>query len=424
MREFLSSVVFACVTAILLPASAVPSSLHAQPHYDLLWNDAISSEAGAENLATLHRSFTALENRVLPLRWTEEGTVGQKALGIAYRAGRVVLLDGTITYMAALTQHEVFGHGAALRQLDIYGSRYELRLPPPYGIGGGLADYPDDAQFGPFEDIHVTANGMNGTLQLARTVRDRAVLRGRLYYDEALLSLAGHLDLPTYVWGTSSPPECFNDVVSYLNELDRLPNSPTLSSLKLNALVSLLDPFALLSLRSAVVDYLRNGTPSASLPTLEWRSVRYLPSVHLALSPFGPEVLVEHLAAHDGQLWRLTTRLGSGPYGQFGGAGIEVSNVMQTNRMHTDISLNLWYQPTRLLNETVQRARRRLGPTLDPFAIGGRLEVSASLRPTPEWPVYATGTLGYKTNGFLLGEGLHDGLLMEVGLRLDSSILE
>lgn len=265
---------------------------------------------------------------------------------------------------------------------------------------------------------------MNGTVQLVRTVRDRAVLRGRLHYDEALLGLAGHLDLPTYVWRTSRPAEGFNDVVSYLDELDRSSNSFTLSSLKLNAVVSLLDPFALLSLRSAVVDYLGNGTPSASLPMLKWRSVRYLPSIYVSLSPFGPEFLVEHLAAHDGRLWRLTTRLGSGPYGQFGGAGIEVTNVMQTTRMRTDVRLDLWHQPSRQLNKTFQRAHRPLDPRLAPFAIGGRVEVSASLRPTPEWPVYATGTLGYKTDGFVLGEGLDDGLFLEMGLQLDASLLK
>jgi hypothetical protein len=46
------------------------------------------------------------------------------------------------------------------------------------------------------------------------------------------------------------------------------------------------------------------------------------------------------------------------------------------------------------------------------------------MRPTPTWPVFATGTLGYKTSGFVLGEGLDAGPLVEVGLRLDSSLLE
>ncbi len=427
MRSTLPPTLLACAILALLTVAGGSSPAHGQAHYPLLWDPALSSETGAENLATAHRGLMALEDRVLPLRWTDERTVGEKALGVTYRLGRAVLLDGTIAYLAALTQHEVHGHGAGARQTGSYGSRYELRFPPPYGPGGGLTDYPDDVRFGPYESLHATANGVNGTLQLFRTVRDHAVLRGRVYHDEVLLGLAGHLDLPTYVWKTSRPAEDFNDIVSYLSAVAPRFGSgttPTLSSLRTKALVSLLDPFALFALRSSLVDYLFRGTPSTPLRALEWRGIRYLPSIHLSLSPFGPEFLLEHLAVHHDRLWRLSTRLGNGPYGRFGGAGLRVSNLVHTDRLHTDARLDVWYQPTLLFNDSVRRAYRQSDDGIDPFALGGRAEISASIRPTTEWPVFATGTVGYKTEGFVLGEGLDDGILVEFGLRLEADLLE
>ncbi|MFB6231717.1 MAG: hypothetical protein ABEL04_11235 [Salinibacter sp.] len=428
MRSVLRSVPIALAAAVLVGVMG-PSLAHAQLRYGLFWDPALSSEAGAENLATLHRGLADLKNRVLPHRWTDEETFGKKVLGIAYRAGRSALLDGTVAYLSALTQHEVFGHGAAARHAGIYGTRYEIRLPPPYGPGGGLADYPTGARFRLHEDLHASAGGMNGTLQLARTVRDRAVLRGRLYYDEALLSVAGHLDLPTYVWRTSQDPSVINDVASYLSSLQNSSGSfsaPTLRSLKRRALVSLIDPFSLLALHSYLVHYLGRGKSSSPLPMIGGGAVRYLPSVHLSLSPFGSEVLLEHLVEHDGRLWRVSTRLGDGPHGRFGGAGLKVTNVVRTERLRTSLRLDLWYQPSLLLSGAFRRARpppnRASG--VDPFALGGRAEMSASIRPTAEWPVFVAGTLGYKTDGFVLGEGLDEGLLVEIGLRLDAGLLE
>jgi hypothetical protein len=419
MRSVLPTVPVALAAVILL-VTALP--VQGQPRYGLLWDPALSSEVGAENLATVRRGLQALENRLLPLRWSDESTPAGKALGVTYRLGRAFFLERPLTLTAWLAQHEVFGHGAGARHAGVRGTTYEISLPWPYGSGpSGRAFYPPGSRFGPYEDLHATAKGGNASVVLAQTVRDRAVRRGALFYDEVALGITGHLDLPLYILGTQDRG-ARGDIAAYLRELDR--PAPSLRSLKQKALLGLADPFTLLALASSLRHHLWSGHRQAPLPTVQWRSVRYLPSFHLSLSPFGPEFLLEHLAVHDGRLWRLTTRLGNGPYGRFGGAGLAVTNVMQTDRLRTGARLDVWYQPTRLLNETFRWADRRRGVPPDPFAVGGRVEVSASMRPTPTWPVFATGTLGYKTSGFVLGEGLDAGPLVEVGLRLDSSLLE
>ncbi len=421
----------ASVIALLLLGPVIPLATHAQPLYDLRWDPALSSEVGAENLVTLRRGLMHLEHQVLPLQWGNEDTWHEKAFGVAYRLSRVVFLERPFTSALHLTQHEVFGHGAAARQTGAFGTTYDIGLPWPYGSGGGRAYYPSEANFHAVEDVYATANGPNSALELARVVRGRAMLRGTLYYDEVALGVSGHFDLPLYILGTDDRT-AEGDVATYLRDLPH--SSLTLTTLKRRALVSLADPFILLALGSSLRNHFWRGTKTAPLPTIEWRSVRYLPSVHLALSPFGPEVVLEHLAVHGTRLWRVSTRLGDGPYGRFGGAGLDVRNVLRTSRLRTDVRLDVWYQPLRLLSPPVRttRSRRRppgrsapeSSPIVDPFAVGGRVEVSASIRPTPDWPVFATGTLGYKTDGFVVGERLDEGVLVEFGLRLDTTVLE
>ena len=389
---------------------------HAQVSHDLLWDLALSSRIGAENISTVHRSLSALENRYLPPRWTDENTAVRKMVGISYRMARSVLIDFPLVYMAALSQHEVFGHGAAYRHVGGHADEYVLRLPFPYGPGGGLARPSPGARLRGLEDVWMSANGVNGNLVLGQTVRDQAARRGSLRYDEALLGLAGHLDTPTYIW---TPPEDgvskIGDVASYVSGLQlygRNRSLLTLDDLKQRALVTLADPFAWMATWTILRDYIWRGSTSSSLWMIDLGSVRYLPSVHLSLAPFGPEVLLEHLVVRNNQLWTMSMRFGNGPWGRFAGLGLEIDPLLSTDRLEVGTRSNFWYQPQVIPDEV------RSTPESLPRELGGRIEATASVRPSSDWPVSGVVTLGYKTEGFVLGEHLDSGPLIELGLRL------
>jgi len=257
---------------------------------------------------------------------------------------------------------------------------------------------------------------MNANLLLAQTVRNRAIRKGRLRYGESLLGLAGHLNTPTYIWGTpaNSAPRG-SDVSYYLDELDdsdRYRSSLTLDDLKKRALVTLADPFAWMAVRALLQDYLWRGSSSSSLWMLDIGSAKYLPSVHLSLAPFGPEVVLEHLFVRNGKLWNASMRAGNGPWGRFVGGGLEANPLLSIDRLEVGTRLNFWYQPQVIVDEV------RSTPESLPRELGGRIEATASVRPSSDWPVSGVVTLGYKTEGFVLGEHLDSGPLIELGLRL------
>ncbi len=427
MLPFASSFVrFGIASSALL--LALSGTLQAQTPHDLLWEPGLSSHAGAENLGTVHRGLFALENRYLPPRWTNEETFLGKTFGLSYRLARFILIDSPLTYMATLTQHEVFGHGATIRYAGAHADSYVLRLPFPYGAGGGRTRLPSGKRFGFQEDLWLRANGMNANLVFAQSVRNRAVRDGRLRYGDALLGLAGHLDLPLYVWGTpeegASPS---NDVMNYVTGLQvyderrsrRISDSPDrLDALKRRVRVSLVDPFTWMALWTILYDYGWRGSSSSGLWTVTVGPIRYLPSVHLVLSPFGSELLLEHLVVHRSRLWTVSMRGGEGPWGQFGGLGLEVDPLVAAGRLQIEGRVDLWYQP-----QVVFVENRRPSESLS-RELGGRVEATAAVRPSPDWPVSGVATLGYKTAGFLLGEPLDNAVLVELGLRLHPNILK
>ena len=65
--------------------------------------------------------------------------------------------------------HEVFGHGARLRERFDGPIEYRIALPEPYGDGTGATSFVFDREPTPFELLAVHAGGMESTGVAAAT---------------------------------------------------------------------------------------------------------------------------------------------------------------------------------------------------------------------------------------------------------------
>src|SRR5436190_23739839 len=72
--------------------------------------------AGTADLLTIHSELAWLEDRFLPLKLGAERRRLPLLAGVAYRAGKFVFLDVPQDHMLLVLGHEVFGHGARLRE--------------------------------------------------------------------------------------------------------------------------------------------------------------------------------------------------------------------------------------------------------------------------------------------------------------------
>ncbi len=399
----------------LLIGLSISLSAAAQPGPKATWDPDLSSQTGAENLYLAHQATGAVADLYVPYRFTEENSFGGKTLGVTYRFTRFLLLDFPLSSFTTVVQHEVFGHGTVAR----YGGQnatYRFDWPPPYGVGGGgTLSLPRNFH----QRIHKEAAGMNANNLLAQTVRDNAVYRGQLGYQQALLNFRNQLTLPTSVWTTSSG-EVGRDIFDYVfalsanEEFQLLSSEVTLDGLKSKAFASVLDPFFWISVRSVFYDYLWKGNSSGSVPMVNIGSVRYLPSTQLSLTPFGPEFLLEHLIRSDRRLWRVSTRWGNGPWGRFFGVGLESGSLLKIKRAEFGLRFAAWHQPEAVIDPDAQTV-----PSLSRQP-GGQVELQAEVAPSSKQPVALTGAIGYKTSGFVSGERLNQGVLVDIGIRFSS----
>src|SRR5207302_5109547 len=93
----------------------------------------MSPAAGTGDLLTIQRGLATVEDRVLPLKLGDERGRLSLLAGIFYRTGKFVGLDVPQDHMLLVVGHEVFGHGARLRELGVGRIAYSFDGPLPYG---------------------------------------------------------------------------------------------------------------------------------------------------------------------------------------------------------------------------------------------------------------------------------------------------
>src|SRR4051812_50133270 len=94
--------------------------------------------SGATDLLTVQRALSAIEDRWLAPTRFDESTRLKRGLGIGYRFAKWFAVDLPQDHFVMVVGHEVFGHGARLREIGGADIGQHLPEPPPYGPRGAV----------------------------------------------------------------------------------------------------------------------------------------------------------------------------------------------------------------------------------------------------------------------------------------------
>jgi hypothetical protein len=407
----------ACAAAL---CAAVASSAAAQTVTSPALFDAdLTAGAGATLTTAAGAAISRAEDLVVPSRlFPEEGPLGRTA-NVTYRVARMMWFDWPQEHLLMVVNHEVFGHGARLRERFNGPIGYRIDAPPPYGEGGGSTSFVFDREPTYPELLAVHAGGMEADGIAAALVAHQAFSSGRLRPRDALRYLEFELDTLGYVWSTDSAGEDpGHDVADFLDTYDDLAatlgSSPlTLPMLRREALAGLANP-ALAYAVISVVRYLATGAEDAPVPTLSIGGVRYLPMMRYRLTPYGREwSLVNEL----GGRMRPTTidlRVGRGPQTTSWSVGVMQQSVASWGGWSVDAAAHVWSQPRMFgADEQVPLADSQPGAL-----VRGRIERRI-------FPGSSTGEqatlvfdIGIKSDGFVPGDPLEGGVVLRGGLGI------
>lgn len=411
------------ISLLITTLVASAQLIRAEDSYCLILDKNLSSYTGAHNIITLHRGIYELENSLLKTKWFEENNFVNKSAGIVYRLSKSILIENVIDHMSFLTQHEVFGHGARYREIGFKNNKFSLHLMFPYGDAQGRArtgELDSPRYISSHEHLAMIIGGSASNTILSNVLKYKWIERQSINFRETILYLISHHDLNSYILRTKLGMRSSrsNDILNYLRVIneqqgfyDENRYSLTLDHLSKQALIHVLDPFQYFSLFTYFVTYVWSGKENFKLPMIKVLGLKYLPSFHLGLSPFGSEFYFENFFLYDEKIFNFFIRYGDPTFYRFWGLGIESLNLINHNRLSLDSRLNIWNQPPLLLGEE-KNSQGKSG-------LGGSLFITAFYKITNTRPqISLVAEMGYKSSGYVQGEMLSEGLTLRAGLGL------
>ena len=398
------------------PASAQSSAL-------VLVDRDLSIGAGATLANAAGRMVEAAENALVPQRLFEERGLGRRSGNIAYRTARLLYFDWPQEAWLLVASHEVFGHGARVRELFGGYVRYRIDAPGPYGGGGGVTFY----EIGPDVTVHdlqaVSIAGMEVNAVAAAQIASAAFDAGRLTPRTALRYLGFELDAFDYIRGTRDEESRAGHDVSDFLELYNLGAEAaggeplTARHLRHQALASLANPM-LVSAMIAIGRHVVTGASDGPVLALRIGPVRLMPVMRYRLAPFGPEWAVTSGVAAGRGTAEVSVRLGRAPLTRPFGVGVAYSGLT-AGAWQLSVALEGWRQPPLARGATADFGLSLIGRDLE---WGGRLRARAESPLAPLWwsdaPLVLVVDAGLKSNGFVPGEPIDPGLVLRAGLGI------
>ncbi len=394
---------WASLLALALPGASICA---AQSPATTLFDHDMSPAAGASATVTIGRTVARTEDAFVPLRLFADRDLLRRSSNAGYRLAKLTLFDGPQENWLRVANHEIFGHGGRLRELFSGRIAYALPAPPPYGRGGGATAFGFGRDPTVEEVLAVTVGGMEANRMMARILTQDALTAGRWHYRDSLRYVYAEVDTIHYILGTSdNGEEAGNDVGDFLlvyNDAAAPVGEKTLTArtLRRRVLAGFANPMLAYSFYSTFVSYVWRGHADAPTPMLHLGATRYLPLARFQLTPFGTEWVIDNAFVRNGRYLDASIRAGHTIGARTWGVGVEATRLAEWNRWTFDGDVNLWRQPEwgGDVSATAHRRVRDLN----------RIHQALSL--------VVQG--GYKTNGFLAGERIHQGGTLRIGVSL------
>ena len=418
---------------VMALAATVPGSAHADPAptppqapLTFVIDPQLGTEMGIRSADSVARVLFRYDEAIPSfVSWNEKRPLG-KVGAILARSLQWILVDDALSDFETTTIHEVFGHGSRARALG-QQVQFDFALPGIYcavlADGENCTSHTQvSTETGNRDrDLLVVAGGVEANFLTAYWIDLRIMQsRGWAHEGDLLVYFASKLayshsfrstKLDTK-GGLETPSDDIDRSVTLLQDRFNLPRAEDrhriASRLRTAYWWNLADPMLLYSVYGVLVRGIGGGErwTQAPLPTLA--GTMFYATPRFNLSPFGAEHYVDVFLGRGPSVVALYGRAGSSGLASYTGAGVRALGVEVHDRLSVGGELDVWSQPEMLLEERAvyDRPQRR----------GMNVGLSADLRVIGN--VGITGKLAYKTQGYLVGQPVDDGVYGYVGASI------
>lgn len=321
--------------------------------YKVGWDIHFSPYAGGEDILFAHRVIERAEGFLVgmsPVCYSREPNA------IFWRFSELYLGWLPVNYLATVAQHEVFGHGYRIRDInrgraEVAG--YSFNAPPPYGWGGAETRYNIDDSLTTTEETSIAMGGVESTAILAQLTKFKWLESHAIDPRQTVLYLLSQHDLNLYIGSLDIEDEHLDghDIQMYIKSLNYTYTNHFISGARLRSLswINFGDPFTFYSIY-AWFRYIACGKET-HIPMIPIYDTGYLPGIRLGLTPFGPEFFFENYLLKGKKPVYFYVKGGSHSDNRYGGLGFYAPRIWSIRKWFIGFRLDAWRQPKLLLQE-------------------------------------------------------------------------
>ena len=300
-----------------------------------------------------------------------------------------------VTNYATTFQHEVFGHGARIREAGWRVKSYKFNFD-----GSGSTSFRYNTKAHPQYMIATSVAGMQATEVLSNKIKSRYVDSGSInpVYGAAYLMSAG--DQLTYVYMTNYKENSGHDVQGYITNMNKVygTNYMSRSKIRSHTAISLLDPFLYFSAYALATG---EDFEYPMIPLGDWK---YLPAFREIFTPYGLEnKFINHFKAPSTPL-QLNFIQGSNKRGTSWGAELIVDRIFENGNLDVGFNIATWKQPKLFATNPLTAPKKQ--------GYSGEGNIRLNLNETSA--IYTA--IGYKTSGFRVGYPMKASALLRAGI--------
>ena len=301
-----------------------------------------------------------------------------------------------ITDYATTLQHEVFGHGARIRDI---GNGWKVHSYTLGLDGSGSTSYRLNLNSPPQDKVSVRIAGIQATEVLGNKIKDRMIDSEKInpVYGAAYLMSAGDQLMYTYLTDYKGKG---HDVQNYITDMNGIygKNYLTKSKMKSRTALSLFDPFLYFSAYALVTGQ------DFEFPMIQLGDWKYLPAFRSVWTPYGTENKWLNLFKAPSTPMQLNLWQGKNKRGNSWGAEAIVDRIYSHENIDVGFNVATWKQPKMFVSKPLQAPKKQ--------GYSGEGNLKLNLNETSA--IYTA--IGYKSAGFRVGYPMRAGMLFRMGL--------
>ena len=398
---------------VILPIQffVITSLIYANSAYNVLYEKQFHQNIVAENLHTGFYLIDYVDSLFIPkINISPPNNFG-KIINPIFRLSRLFLTNYLITDYALTMNHEL-GHGYRMIEAGGTINKIVYNMPPPFTNEFSYISLNWPTNFTKQQGLMINLGGSESNLVFSDLMRKNILLEMKFNYNFSWPYLYSSNDMPGYtafIKNLGSDPNQYRYNLNTLYGVDK--DVLTQEKIKYYSYLALFtDPMNFYALKSLFYDYLVKGKHSSKVEMINLNNrLKYLPRFRFEYTPYGPELVYQNYFKFDSTLMQFSFSHSDSELPDSWRIAANIWNIKSTDKLSFNFSGQIWHQPE------IKFYQNDKLKNID--GLGGKVISTINYEILKNKHHYGlTFHIGYKTNGYSLGERLSEGLIFRSGL--------